>query len=641
MSEVTLTQPGEFVVGANYWASHAGTMMWRDWRPDIVNRDLASLSEAGLQVLRVFPLWPDFQPLTLLRGGGGRAHEYRHGEAPLPDDECGRAGMSAEMMERFAQFLDLAHKHDFRLIIGLLTGWMSGRLHVPPALEGLNVLTDPAAMRWELRFVRHFVSRFKDHPAVAGWDLGNECNCMAGADREQAYAWTAAIADAIRVADPAHPVVSGMHSLTPTGNWAIEDQAELTDVLTTHPYPAFTPHCDQDPVDTVRTLLHSTAESRFYADIGGRPCVCQEIGTLGPVMGSEEAAARFARACLFSLWAHDCHGFLWWCAFDQANLLHAPYDWNQMERELGLLRVDGAQKPVLGVLGAFRKMLDNLPVRALPTRGREAVCVLTEGQDAWGVAYSSFVLAKQAGFDLEFQYCSQPVRETKLYLLPCLNGHSMISGRRMNELLAKIEAGATLYISLDAGLPAEFECITGLQVETRERRTSVSRARLAALPESPEVPVGGSHRVVLTATRATVLGREADGNPVFSVAEYGKGKVYFLGTPMEMLLTRTPGGFHATGALPCWRVYQHVAAEAVVGRACAKTHPMLGVTEHAVDEAHRTIIVINYSPHQVEDRLALKPGWKLGAVFHGEIASDGSCRVPAANGVVLTVTKRA
>jgi len=180
-----LTARGSFVLGANYWASHAGTAMWRDWRPEVVADDLRRLSEAGLQVLRVFPLWPDFQPIHLLRGGGGQPVEVRFGELPLPDDASGQAGLSAEMMGRFRIFLDLAQQHGLAFDIGLLTGWMSGRLHVPPALEGRNVLTDPFAIRWSVRFVRQFVRTFRDHPAVAAWDLGNECNCMGQANRDE------------------------------------------------------------------------------------------------------------------------------------------------------------------------------------------------------------------------------------------------------------------------------------------------------------------------------------------------------------------------------------------------------------------------------------------------------------------------
>ena len=51
-----------FFVGCNYWASHAGTRMWRNWDAASVEADLAALSKAGVQVIRAFPLWPDFQP---------------------------------------------------------------------------------------------------------------------------------------------------------------------------------------------------------------------------------------------------------------------------------------------------------------------------------------------------------------------------------------------------------------------------------------------------------------------------------------------------------------------------------------------------------------------------------------------------
>ena len=43
-------QPGHFVTGCNYWASHAGTRMWSDWDAGIVAADLQQLSQAGLQV---------------------------------------------------------------------------------------------------------------------------------------------------------------------------------------------------------------------------------------------------------------------------------------------------------------------------------------------------------------------------------------------------------------------------------------------------------------------------------------------------------------------------------------------------------------------------------------------------------------
>jgi len=630
------------MLGANYWASHAGTRMWTDWRPDIVEDDLRRLSEAGLQMLRVFPLWPVFQPIQRLYGGGGAPVEVRFGEEPLPDDDCGQAGMSAEAMDRFRQFCDLAEKHGLKLNIGLLTGWMSGRLHVPPALEGRNVLTDPWAIRWELRFVRHFVRAFRDHPAVAAWDLGNECNCMGATDHDGAYLWAATIVNAIRAEDRTHPVISGMHGLAPEGTWSIDDQAELTDVLTTHPYPVFTPHCDQDPVNTIRTIMHSTAESRLYADIGGKPCLCQEIGTLGPVIAGEAVAADFIRACLFSLWANDCHGLVWWCAHEQSELTHAPYDWHAVERELGLLRVDKSPKPVMETIGRFRRMLEGLPFRSLPPRTTEAVCILTQGQDPWGVAYSAGVLAKQAGFDLQYQYATQPIRNAALYLLPCLSGHAMIPLRRLTELLEKVQAGATLYISLDSGLPSSFEPIVGLEPQTRERRREFGPIALDGIEGAPTIPTGGAFRVRFSPTRAEVLGSEPDGGPAFSLAAYGRGRVYFLSVPMEVTLTRTPGAFHAQDAPECWRVYRAIAQEAMQARIARKQHPMLGVTEHRVDEAHVVLVAVNYSPDAVTDSLDLSPGWTLDRVLHGEatVAGEGiAASVPGNDGLVVALRR--
>jgi hypothetical protein len=658
-----LTEPGGFVVGANYWASHAGTAMWRDWRPDVVDDDLRRLSEAGLQMLRVFPLWSDFQPIHLLTTGGGVPVEVRFGEEPLPDDELGQAGMSAKMMDRFGQFLDMADKHGLRFNIGLLTGWMSGRLHVPPALEGHDVLTDPWAIRWEIRFVHQFVRRFKDHPAVAAWDLGNECNCMGRATRDQAYTWTAQVVNAIRAEDMAHPVISGMHGLSPEGAWSVFDQAELTDVLTTHPYPVFTPHCNQDPVNTIRTVLHSTAESRMYSDLGGKPCLCQEIGTLGPVIASERIAADFIRTCLWSLWANDCHGLIWWCAHEQTELAHAPYDWHAVERELGLLRVDKSCKPVLEVIGEFRRMLESAlgrvgptvpggqesasgtaaPTRGLPPARKEAVCILTQSQDNWGVAYSAYVLAKQAGFDLQFQYCTQPIREADLYLLPCLSGHAMISRRRLRELMAKVEAGATLYMSLDSGLPSDFEPITGLEPQTREKRCDFGPIVLRGLGGEPVIPSGGEFKVRFKTTRAETLGWEEDGNTAFSVAPYGKGHVYFLSVPLEMMATTTPGAFHHADAPPWWRIYRAISQEVVKGRVARKQHPMLGVTEHPLEEGRLVVVAVNHSPEPVQDTLRLAEGWALESVLHGDAEGEGALielHVPGNDGLALVLARK-
>ena len=479
---------------------------------------------------------------------------------------------------------------------------------------------------------------------MLAWDLGNECNVMARVPNSQAaWAWTAAITATIRAEDSSRPIVSGMHSLLPgrESEWTMQDQGELTDLLTTHPYPYFTPHCDQDPVNTIRTILHSTAESRFYADIGGKPCLAEELGTLGPVLASETIAADFIRSCLFSLWANDCHGLLWWCAFDQNELVQAPYDWNACERELGLVRVDGSLKPVLTELGRFRQFIDNLPVPTLPERLHEAVCILTHDQDQWGAAYSTFILSKQAGFDLEFQFADQPIRPAALYLLPSVCGQSAIPRRRWLDLLERVKEGAVLYVSHHDGLLSPFNQPFGIEFQLRSKR---AEEVTFSIPGTGEFHFPSPVRLEIQTTKAVILGSEADGNPVFTCAEYGKGKVFFLSVSLELALANQPGAFHAADSPPFWRIYQKLAESVTSNRIVHKTNPFLGLSEHPVDETQRILVVVNYSPQPQSDSLHMADGWRVKEVWHGAKLAEGlthiQCQVPPNDALVVVIGNR-
>ena len=112
-----------------------------------------------------------------------------------------------------------------KLIVGLLTGWMSGRRFIPSALYEKNLFADPTALYFEQLFIKGFVTALKQENVIYAWDLGNECNCMDEAHRrEEAYSWTSIVTNAIKAVDGNRPVVSGMHSLTLEGIWNIQDQ---------------------------------------------------------------------------------------------------------------------------------------------------------------------------------------------------------------------------------------------------------------------------------------------------------------------------------------------------------------------------------------------------------------------------------
>jgi hypothetical protein len=246
------------------------------------------------------------------------------------------------------------------------------------------------------------------------------------------------------------------------------------------------------------------------------------------------------------------------------------------------------------------------------------VCILTAEQDTWGAAYSSYILAKQAGFDLEFQFADQLLKPAPLYLLPSLCGNASLSRRRWLELLERVKQGAVLYVSHHDCLLSPFNEPFGLEVQTRQRRPSAVEIRVEESGGSFDFGLNAAFRLNLKPTTAKVLGRETDGNPAFTCNSYGKGKIYFLSVPVELELTRMPGGLHTPDAPPFWKIYRTITDGLLSGRAVSKDNPLIGLTEHHLAQDQRIVVAINYSPDTQSPVLTLAPGWSPTKTWHGD-----------------------
>ena len=611
-------ESGKFFVGCNYWASHAGTFMWRNWDAAQVDDDLARLERGGLTVLRVFPLWPDFQPIKQMYGLCGGKREMRLGEEPLPFTEEGKCGVDKTVADHFAEFCDIAEKHHMKLIVGLVTGWMSGRLHMPEGLAGLDPLTNPTAIKWEIKFVRYMVRRFKDHPAIGAWDLGNECNCMGNVDTDSAFVWASIITNTVRSEDKTHPVVSGMHGLRPEGHaWSPADQGEILDILCTHPYPMFTAYCDIDPLGSMRSTLHATAESVFFGTLGGKPCFVEEAGNLGPMIASNEKTGDYVRASAFSAWAHDLRGYTWWCAHDQTELEQAPYDWHPMERELGLLKTDGTPKPDLDELGKLADFINKeFPYEKLPTRVKDAVCILSRSQDTWAAAFGSFILAKQAGLDIEFSWVFDEVPEADVYMLPSVAGGASLPKHFTDVLFDRVKNGATLYLSSENALVAKFEELFGLKVITRSRAAGETKFTL----DGEEFSVRKPYTTVYENAGANVLLTDDRGMPVVSEKAYGKGRIIFVSFPLENIAA-THSALVIDGKdvpyiekVNLWKIYAMLGLKNPMKCAACDT-PTVGVTEHPVSENERVLLVLNHTADAKCAKITLSDGWRAEKLY--------------------------
>lgn len=615
----------EFILGCNYWASNAGTDMWRKFDAAAVEKDLQALSSNGVSHMRVFPNWRDFQPVMPVYAAKTKVHYFllegdRKPENPYYLDEA--------VMDHFALFLTLCEKYNIKLIIGLITGWMSGRTFIPSALFGKNVLTDPLALHFEQLFIKGFVSRFKDSPAILAWDLGNECNGMNEVDRWQAVAWAGIISNAIKAEDASRPVVSGMHGLQVynTGSWLIQDQALHTDILTTHPYAFWCQHTKIDRYMALRTTMHPTAQTKLYAEIGGKPCMAEEIGSMGPSINCNENAGTFLRLNLYSLWANGSIGAMWWCNFDQDMLPYAPYVDNMgTETELGMMDKNYKPRPVLTEIKHFADFLSSLDFD-LPPAHTDAVCILSRDQDQWGVAYMTYILARQTGLNLRFAMADEPLPDAPLYLLPSTKGWSVMETGYWHALQKKVEAGADLYVSMDDCGLQHLEKVSGLKViDSYQYRETDS-----VTVNGQKISILRDRKYIMQNVNAQVLACDEAGDPAIAVNRLGKGTVYFLNFPMEAGLIYRHNAFPG----PESAVYQTLFADHIRKLPVRCADPYLAVTCHEQDD-EMYVVICNHAEDDRDTGITLPEGWILDKVIRGDIS-----RIRAFDACVIKLKKK-
>ena len=626
-------EDGGFFVGCNYWAKNAGMYMWSQWRPDVIERELAELSKNGVEVMRVFPLWSDFQPLTgdCFAGGNYRSYRFRDNR-PLPN----WAGVDDEMISRFAWFCDCAERNNIKLIVGILTGWMSGRQFVPSVFEEKNVLTDSGAIMWGTRFVKYFVKTLKDKKAIVAWDYGNECNCMGGTSQAAFYNWMDHIGMAIRSQDASRPIVSGMHGLSTSeqARAPITLNGEISDVLCTHPYSFYVSGCGKEAFNTMRTALHPTAESLLYQNLGGKPCFVEEVGNLGTACNSDARTAAGMRTTMFSAWANDLKGCLWWCNSDQEVLEFPPYELTANERELGLLRQDYSPKPIMHEMKSFQAFRASLPFAKLPARKTNAVIVVPEKSAGWIPGFGAYLLCRQAGIDPVFCGAeSGKLPSAPLYVV-CSSetdqSYSFPAQRRVFEK-AKVDGATVLvlycshsrftFLRQQTGIEADYGCLSPI-----ERTFAFGGKTMKTSDNCTEK---------LIARECEVLAKTEDGEPAFTKFAYGKGTVMLVNSPVDRLTISRTDVLTGANVMPYYLLFREAAKVAGIRTKVSKGEcPYVGITEHPTADGKTVVVAINFEPREITCPIAMDG--VLGTVWRGDVKAD-SIRLPANEAAVFEV----
>lgn len=364
-----------FVLGVNYWPRRKAMYWWSNFDADEVREEFDVIAGIGMNVVRLFLLWDDWQPTS--------------------------ASVSPERLRDFGTVCDIAAERGLGLNVTFFTGHMSGPNwsprwlldnNAPPPSPFLrqvlsrgqviengsyrNMFHDPEALDASRLLLRTVVNEYKDHDAIWLWNLGNEPDLFAHPHTSEAgRAWVQEMRDLIREIDPKHDVSCGLHTanLVQDNGLRVDKVFGETDIAVMHGYPMYTHwaqgELDPDFVPYLCTLVTA---------LSGKPCLAEEWGgCTAPngedsqywewesykgmprrqFMASETAMAEYIEAVLPRLLEVGSTGALLWCYADYSEDLwdRPPCDEHgaKHERHFGLVRPDGSLKPHTEVIRRF------------------------------------------------------------------------------------------------------------------------------------------------------------------------------------------------------------------------------------------------------------------------------------------------
>jgi hypothetical protein len=322
--------------GVNYWPASAGVNMWKVWPPMEINRDLDLMVSLGLNTVRFFLRWEDFEP----EPGNYNQAAFMHLE---------------NLMLSIAQRGLYAHP-------SLFVGWMSGGVFWPEWVRGRNIFSDPELVERAELFTQRTVEIldfFKT--GILAIDQGNELCCLpesAAASPSQVRTWCERINRAIRSRLPNAVILSGneQNQLVSDVGWRLGDQPG-TDLYSMHGYPV--PNWHPVRFDGMTDPLASSLLPGYIAAVRAYgPVMLQEFGTI--VTFGKEQQDQYLHALLLACWQSGANGFLYWC-FRDIKAKCRPYLTNGFEGTLGLVDANGAVKPGLECFLEFGKILESLP----------------------------------------------------------------------------------------------------------------------------------------------------------------------------------------------------------------------------------------------------------------------------------------
>lgn len=509
-------------VGVNYWPGSCGVEMWQRWPEDEIRRDMDLLPGLGLNCVRFFLRWQDFEP------------------------EAGR--YDETMFARLAKMLAWCRERGIYAHPSLFVGWMSGGTFWPQWRAGRNTFADPTMLERSAAFAMRAAQVIAPfHPSVLAVDQGNELCCLPDASQASpgdVEGWCSAVNLAIRSAYPQALIVSGneQNQVDHDTGWRFGRQPG-TDFYSMHGYPV--PGWHQIGFDGMTDpFMQGLLPTYVQVARAHGPVMLQEFGTIATFGVLQQDA--YLRGMLPQAWDAGANGFLWWCLKD----IHAkvyPYMTNGFEGTLGLVDDQGKVKPGLEYFITFAR---SLPLRPAPdVRTVDTAIYLPESYYpreapeglpnqprllARGITIAGHLL-KVLGIQVQMLRGGQPIpRRIRTMVIP----GALISPREAVALHAWVANGGRLiwhgpdpvnwgpdYINFLGAVPVDYRPARELRVTAFGDEWTVADFPRGMVTEVE--PRG-----------AQVLASDHAGRPALLTRAIGQGKVIFALASIEESVAR-------------------------------------------------------------------------------------------------------
>lgn len=318
--------------GVNYTPRVGWFHHWLDFSESDVALDFDAIADLGVDHVRVFPLWPVFQP--------------------------NRTRIRPAALAQLERMLELAAERGLDVAVDGLQGHLSSFDFLPAWLttwHRRNLFSDPVVVASTAEYLRALAAACAPHGNFLGMTVGNEVNQFTGTVHPEPYPatsvevgiWLETMIAACRDGAPEALAVHACYDATwydDTQPFTPAHAAQLGDATIVHSW-VFNGTAQRYGANSFETRAYArylTEVARAFQTDPRRPVWVQELGAPRNVLPEASVIPFIEETVAHLADTPELYGITWWCSHDVSRSLA---DFPELEYDLGLIDEFGVIKP--------------------------------------------------------------------------------------------------------------------------------------------------------------------------------------------------------------------------------------------------------------------------------------------------------